>query len=263
MIVFFAILVVMGILYGSTTGRVRSAFSSSILSALFLWMSLISLIFLALLLIAFVILVREKDLEARGHLRASLAFLKYWLIVAAALFLYASFYLSKLFKVKEMENITQTTDHVVVPPSFFETPSEATLASVFVYIPIIFFAIIFVLALLSMGRDVNELRKTRQIKRELEAFDKKVDDLGVDAFSDPREAVIEFYRKAVLWLEILGIPYRESWTHWEHAKKVEYKKKAYVELARLFEKAKYAPEKVTMDDARRAYELYKVIKGES
>lgn len=98
-------------------------------------------------------------------------------------------------------------------------------------------------------------REEMRLKAEL--FDKKLDDLGLDAFENPREAIVGIYRNAVLWLEYLGIPpYEESWTHWEHARHVKYMHDAFVELTRLFEKAKYAPpEKITWKDAERVLEV--------
>jgi len=86
---------------------------------------------------------------------------------------------------------------------------------------------------------------------------------GLERFKDPREAIVEIYKNAVLWLEGLGIPYRESWTHWEHAEHVRYMHEVFVELARLFEKAKYAPERVSWDDAKRALEIYNRLRGKA
>ncbi|ASI99356.1 DUF4129 domain-containing protein [Thermococcus celer] len=101
-------------------------------------------------------------------------------------------------------------------------------------------------------------REEMRLKAEL--FDKKLDDLGLDAFENPREAIVGIYRNAVLWLEYLGIPYEESWTHWEHARHVKYMHDAFVELTRLFEKAKYAPEKITWKDAERVLEVYRTMR---
>ncbi|NJE08423.1 DUF4129 domain-containing protein [Thermococcus sp. M39] len=111
-------------------------------------------------------------------------------------------------------------------------------------------------------RDLSTKRRIKKLKEEVQEFDRRLKEEGISFIGDPKDIVIKLYKNAVLWLEILGIPYRESWTHWEHAERVKYKHDAYVELARLFEKAKYAPEKVTMGDAKRAYELYLTIKGE-
>lgn len=109
--------------------------------------------------------------------------------------------------------------------------------------------------------DLKAARERRKLKEIVEQFDKKLEEEGIDFLGDPNEIVVKLYKNAVIWLKLLGIPYRESWTHWEHAEKVKYKHEAYVELAKLFEKAKYAPEKTTMNDARRAYSLYMRIKG--
>ncbi|WP_297494974.1 DUF4129 domain-containing protein [Thermococcus sp.] len=91
-------------------------------------------------------------------------------------------------------------------------------------------------------------------------FDKKLDEFGLEKFSDPREAIVEIYKNAVLWLEGLGIPYRESWTHWEHAEHVKYMHEAFVELTKLFEKAKYAPERIGWSDAEKALEIYNQLR---
>ncbi|AEH23978.1 DUF4129 domain-containing protein [Pyrococcus yayanosii] len=118
------------------------------------------------------------------------------------------------------------------------------------------------LALLTLVRELVKIGRKRAVKRSLQAFDSRLEEEGLDLFSNPRDAVIELYKKAVLWLEVLGNPYKESWTHWEHAARVSYRRQAYVTLAKLFEKAKYAPERITREDAKRAYELYMAIRGE-
>lgn len=111
-------------------------------------------------------------------------------------------------------------------------------------------------------RDVMKRRERRKIKEKAEAFDRKLEDAGLDMFSDPREAVVGIYKNAVLWLEYLGLPYRESWTHWEHVEHVKYRREAFLTLTRLFEKAKYAPEKVTWEDAEEALKAYNEMRGD-
>jgi len=111
-----------------------------------------------------------------------------------------------------------------------------------------------------LGRE--ELERKRKIEKATE-FDRKLDELGLEKFSDPKEAIVEIYKNAVLWLEGLGIPYRESWTHWEHAEHVEYMHEAFVELTRLFEKAKYAPERLDWSDAEKALEVYNRLRGKA
>lgn len=112
-------------------------------------------------------------------------------------------------------------------------------------------------------REALRKRKRKKMCERAELFDKKLDELGLDMFSDPKEAVVGIYKNAVLWLEVLGIPYRKSWTHWEHARNVNVSlfKEPFVGLTKLFEKAKYAPEKVTWDDAEKALELYRKMRG--
>ncbi|ASJ01954.1 hypothetical protein A3L09_01095 [Thermococcus profundus] len=110
-------------------------------------------------------------------------------------------------------------------------------------------------------RDAVKRRKREAIRKRAEAFDTKLNETGLEMFSNPKEAVVGIYKNAVLWLEYLGLPYKESWTHWEHAEHVRYKREAFVTLTKLFEKAKYAPEKVTWEDAERALSAYKELRG--
>ncbi len=134
-------------------------------------------------------------------------------------------------------------------PSLYLYGIFALSALVAVYIAFLFY------------RDMLAKRRIRAMKKKVESFDIRLEEEGIDFLGDPNEVVITLYKNAVLWLEILGIPYKKSWTHWEHAGMVKYKHDAFVELTRLFEKAKYAPEKVTRDDAYKAYELYLKIRG--
>ncbi|WP_240921649.1 DUF4129 domain-containing protein [Thermococcus sp. 21S9] len=108
----------------------------------------------------------------------------------------------------------------------------------------------------------ERVEKKRKIEKAIE-FDRNLDELGLEKFSDPREAIVEIYKNAVLWLEGLGIPYKESWTHWEHAEHVKYMHEAFVELTKLFEKAKYAPERLSWNDAERALEVYNKLRGKA
>ena len=111
-----------------------------------------------------------------------------------------------------------------------------------------------------LGRE--EVIRKKKVQKAVE-FDKKLDELGLEKFSDPKEAIVEIYKNAVLWLEGLGIPYRESWTHWEHAEHVKYMHDAFVELTKLFEKAKYAPERLDWRDAKKALEVYNRLRGKA
>ncbi|NJE02044.1 DUF4129 domain-containing protein [Thermococcus sp. JdF3] len=110
-------------------------------------------------------------------------------------------------------------------------------------------------------REALRRRKLREMRLKAELFDRKVEELGLEMFSDPREAVVGIYKNAVLWLEILGVPYKESWTHWEHAERVQIFREPFRGITELFEKAKYAPEKVTWEDAEKALELYRKMRG--
>ncbi|RLF91142.1 hypothetical protein DRN82_02625 [Thermococci archaeon] len=222
-------------------------------------------IFLGVLLLFLALSVRDKDLirkskEASIKFREILLLLTSSILVAFYFLLIAKLlpYLKSLRNLKEVSNVTMT-NATVIPPSLLHQKYSSP---ILFYLPVLLLIFVFVLGLINTTSELREVRKKREVKKHLQEFDKKLEEKGLDLFSNPREAVIELYKKAVLWLEMLGIPYKESWTHWEHAEKVMYKRKAYVELARLFEKAKYAPEKVTLEDAKRAYRLYMVIKGE-
>lgn len=122
--------------------------------------------------------------------------------------------------------------------------------------------VIVVFAYLAAVQYRTYLRKKerREMRLRAELFDRELDELGLEMFENPREAIVGIYKNAVLWLEYLGMPYQESWTHWEHAEHVKYMHDAFVKLTRLFEKAKYAPEKITWDDARRALEVYREMR---
>ncbi|WP_342666299.1 DUF4129 domain-containing protein [Thermococcus guaymasensis] len=162
-----------------------------------------------------------------------------------------------------------TTNHASVSgpalPKYNVTSTNAT-STVFsspvyiLYATIIVFVVVVAYFAVAYYRDALKKRKLREMRRRAELFDRKVGELGLDMFSDPREAVVGIYKNAVLWLEVLGVPYKESWTHWEHARRVRFRKEAFTELTRLFEKAKYAPEKVTWEDAERALSLYREIR---
>jgi len=121
---------------------------------------------------------------------------------------------------------------------------------------------IFLVALFGIRyyRDIAVRRRRAELKKRAREFDDRLSEMGLDMFDNPRDAVVGIYKNAVMWLEYLGIPYQESWTHWEHAEHVKYMHDSFVELTRLFEKAKYAPEKVSWDDAKRALEAYTAMR---
>ncbi|AFK22299.1 DUF4129 domain-containing protein [Pyrococcus sp. ST04] len=262
-VVFIILLLLIGFIRGTAFGSWETP--SKVWDNLF-GIVIFMFLFLAFVLLIVVIMLREKDIkgvrrEGKLTLRElillvinSIAVAFYFLLIAKLLP-----YLKSMKNVHEVSgNFTNKTAKIVPLLRSYSYSSS----SIVLYIPIVLFLIVFVFLGLSLGREIGESMKSRRTKRELIEFDRKLSDKGLDLFSDPREAIIQLYKKAVLWLEVLGIPYRESWTHWEHAEKVVYKRRAYLELAKLFEKAKYAPQKVTVEDARRAYELYMVIKGE-
>ena len=110
-------------------------------------------------------------------------------------------------------------------------------------------------------REALKKRERREMRRRAELFDRKLNGDGLGMFKNPRDAVVGIYKNAVLWLDALNLPYKESWTHWEHVGHVGYMRETFTELTMLFEKAKYAPEKVTWDDAAKALEAYKRMRG--
>ncbi|MFA4662046.1 DUF4129 domain-containing protein [Pyrococcus kukulkanii] len=260
LLLFILLLIGMGLI-GSGIHRHWATFSLEVLVDILV----IIYIFLGVLLLFLALFFRDKDLFRKGK-EASISFREMLLLLTSSILIAFYFlliakllpYLKSLRNLKEVNNVTMT-NATVIPPSLLHQKYSSP---VLFYLPILLLLFVFVLSLISMTNELREVKKKRKIKKHLQEFDKKLEERGINLFSNPREAVIELYKKAVLWLEMLGIPYKESWTHWEHAEKVMYKRKAYVELAKLFEKAKYAPEKVTLEDARRAYRLYMVIKGE-
>ncbi|NJE76695.1 DUF4129 domain-containing protein [Thermococcus sp. ES12] len=139
-----------------------------------------------------------------------------------------------------------------IAPTRHSLPSQYLL-----YIVLLFAIAVFAYLAVTQYRTYMRRKEREEMKLRAELFDRKLDELGLEMFDNPREAIVGIYKNAVLWLDYLGIPYRESWTHWEHAERVKYMHDAFVELTRLFEKAKYAPEKITWDDAKKALEVYR------
>jgi len=166
----------------------------------------------------------------------------------------------------ETNNTTVQGSAPVPAPAYYNNtttgvPGREPLSSQYVlYLVLALLIVAFLYTSVLIYRDSLRKRKRKQMKLRAELFDRKLEELGLDMFKDPREAVVGIYKNAVLWLEYLGVPYRESWTHWEHAERVGYMHEAFVELTRLFEKAKYAPEKITWEDAERALEVYREMR---
>ena len=78
------------------------------------------------------------------------------------------------------------------------------------------------------------------------------------------EAVVEYYKKAVLLLNKKGIPYKDSFTHWELENIVEKKEKeeiikSFAELTILFEKCKYSTKNINENDVNKAMRMYEKI----
>ncbi|ASJ09821.1 hypothetical protein A3L12_00130 [Thermococcus sp. P6] len=161
---------------------------------------------------------------------------------------------------KTISNYSTTGLHHLTVPTVPRNVTESAGRSMSqVYVPyalLLAAVVVFIYLAFIQYRGYLRRKEKVEIKLKAELFDRKLDDLGLDAFKDPGEAVIGIYRNAVLWLDYLGIPYEESWTHWEHASRVGYMRDAFVELTGLFEKAKYAPERVSWKDAEKALEAY-------
>jgi len=99
----------------------------------------------------------------------------------------------------------------------------------------------------------NEARKDETVLKE------KISHEG-----QKNEAVVEYYKKAVLLLNKKGIPYKDSFTHWEMENIVEKKEKeeiikSFAELTKLFEKCKYSTKNINENDVNRAIEMYEKI----
>ncbi len=163
-------------------------------------------------------------------------------------------------------NTTNTSGVIGTPQSYNVSPHQDKEGGTFSFPVWIGYTIgvAFVIFLVIWGtnyyREIIRRRKRKVIKLKAEAFDRKLHEEGLEAFDNPRDAIVGIYKNAVLWLEYLGVPYRESWTHWEHAQRVGFRKETFIELTRLFEKAKYAPEKVTWEDAERALKAYREMR---
>ncbi|WP_240911815.1 DUF4129 domain-containing protein [Thermococcus sp. M36] len=157
--------------------------------------------------------------------------------------------------------LQSTTQSPVYYNNTSPAPTRQSLPSQYLLYALLVVAIaVFAYLAVIQYREYLQKKERKEMKLRAELFDKKLDELGLEMFENPREAIVGIYKNAVLWLKYLGVPYEESWTHWEHARHVKYMHDAFIELTRLFEKAKYAPEKITWDDARRALEVYRTMR---
>ena len=99
----------------------------------------------------------------------------------------------------------------------------------------------------------KKLKKTKTEEKEI-----------VSAVEQKNEAVVEYYKKAVLLLNKKGIPYKDSFTHWELENIVEKKEKeeiikSFAELTILFEKCKYSTKNINENDVNKAMRMYEKI----
>ncbi|ASJ06223.1 DUF4129 domain-containing protein [Thermococcus pacificus] len=254
--------------YSVKTGEVKKSpaeFSGFLVIAV----ALLSAIVLALLFLSW----RDIPLKRKLYPANNLKYLLSWIVMAlgALGIIYWMKYSNASGLLTPVNNTTNVTvNGSVLPPSpvyHNNTLTNSTSPLSHTGYPLYIFLAVFMAGLayfaVTYYREALKKRERKRMRKRALNFDRKVDELGFEMFSDPREAVVGIYKNAVLWLEVLGIPYRESWTHWEHAGKVNVSllREPFTNLTRLFEKAKYAPEKVTWDDAERALELYRKMRG--
>lgn len=101
-------------------------------------------------------------------------------------------------------------------------------------------------------------------KKKLEiviSFDRKFDDFGFDQFDGFWDVIIQIYKNVVLWFEVFGILYQESWMYWEYVEYVNYMRNFYFEFVRFFEKVKYVFVKIGWEDVERVFEIYFWLRG--
>ncbi len=265
---FLAVLVITAALenYGITNSRPPSSTAFSYWGTFLLLLAVVGGIVIILVFMGWMDPFDRAKYETGGW-RGSMVFL---ILLFIALFV---IYLKGREKLEFHVNasIGHTTSTGVLPPSGpLESPgnfSNVTQArppsfDLGLLVLVVVILGIFLVSLFGVRyyREVTVRRKRAELKKRAREFDDRLDRLGLEMFDNPGEAVVGIYKNAVLWLEYLGIPYQESWTHWEHAGHVKYMHDSFVELTRLFEKAKYAPEKVSWEDAGRALEFYNSIR---
>lgn len=268
--VMLGILLLMALLFHPTVRRgeiERSNSSPTVWSIIISLTSIVSMMIVLLLFLSWRdIPSKRKDLyKDRKIVTRMLAFFIMALLFGAVLQILAGG-VQPLPRNATANNTTTTTGVVGTPQSYNVTPHHAKgggTSSFPVWIGYtigVAFLIFLVIWGANYYREMIRRRKRKAIKLKAEAFDRKLQEEGLEAFDNPRDAIVGIYKNAVLWLEYLGIPYKESWTHWEHAEKVGFRKETFIELTKLFEKAKYAPEKVTWEDAEMALKAYREMR---
>ncbi|EEB73394.2 conserved hypothetical protein [Thermococcus sp. AM4] len=268
--VMLGILLLMALLFHPTVRRgeiERSNSSPTVWSIIISLTSIVSMMIVLLLFLSWRdIPSKRKDLyKDRKIVTRMLAFFIMALLFGAVLQILAGG-VQPLPRNATANNTTTTTGVVGTPQSYNVTPhhakgGETSSFPVWIGYTIgVAFLIFLVIWGANYYREMIRRRKRKAIKLKAEAFDRKLQEEGLEAFDNPRDAIVGIYKNAVLWLEYLGIPYKESWTHWEHAEKVGFRRETFIELTRLFEKAKYAPEKVTWEDAEMALKAYREMR---
>jgi len=179
-------------------------------------------------------------------------------VLAGALTLIASFVALKLLFEKKPENLVEggKVGETLEGAWYYVTSGQFKV--VLQELPAVFYIVPFLAFLLLV------ITAKRREKRERVPFEVRFEpEMTYDTIEGtPAERVIRMYRNVVAGLILKGYPYQRSWTHWEHAERVSYMREAFMELTRVFEKAKYAPQKVTWEDAERALETYRKMRGE-
>lgn len=255
--------------YSVKTGEVKKS-SAEFSGFLVIAVAILSAIVLALLFLSW----RDIPIKRKLYPVDKGKYIISWaiMIISALIALYRIKHSRAQDIVPPSNNTTNVTvNGSVVPPSpvYYNntltnsTPAGASHTDYLLYALLVVFMAGLAYFAVTYYREALKKREMKRMRERALNFDRKVDELGLEMFSDPREAVVGIYKNAVLWLEVLGIPYRESWTHWEHASNVNVSllREPFTGLTRLFEKAKYAPEKVTWDDAERALGLYRKMRG--
>lgn len=229
---------------------------------------LILIVAVVLIILGIEVLLMWRDPFARFQYQGKpILYYVIWALAGSGVLIVAGYFQKAVESGRMMLNSTSNSTTVngsLIPPSpvYYNNTTQAIQgreplpSQYLLYAVLVLVVVLFGYTTLMVYRDALRRRERKEMKMRAEFFDRKLDELGLEMFENPREAVVGIYKNAVLWLEYLGVPYEESWTHWEHAERVRYMHDAFIELTRLFEKAKYAPEKITWDDAKRALDVY-------
>jgi len=179
-------------------------------------------------------------------------------VLAGAITLLAIFVAIKLLLEKRPENLVNGGRVGETISGLWYNVTSGDLVVTLRELPGIFYLIPFVVFILF-------LLTVRRRKRRVTQFEIRFEpEMTFDSIEGtPAERVIKMYKNVVAGLVMRGYPYQKSWTHWEHAEHVRYMHDAFVELTRLFEKAKYASERLSWSDAEKALGVYNKLRGKA